>query len=365
MTTLRLPALAGDTIHGWLATLGASRILATRYPTMTLHYDLTTTPHHEQVTPVLTGGPATIAELADVLMADTMDRIPDGGVLPDLGPDYPPAGSRWWRHHTDPPIVVQEWENDPWQAALISASGLLTPWIRPHAAQTIRGMIATAGDILRKRPGLLSDALDGLGLDRGYPGGLWLLSTWSPGDDAPTKASPGRDWLALMALPWLPVHDEPTYEPGQPPCLASTPGSRWRLNYDGSRRWVHEWHLWSQPVPVSALPYMLSAPPAYLLGQRLRCGCYRPARKRRFDPPVVKHFTRREVADGAMDDARVVTVAEVLGRTGIRSATLRGYLSRKQCPPMDAKDGWRPGTIEPWLQRTKRPGARTDRRREA
>jgi hypothetical protein len=215
MGDIRLPALSGIHIHGWLATLGLHQVLANRWPDVTLRW--------EQDVPVLTGGPGSIAEAAEAVLDWTVRVIPEGGVLPDCPPEWPPPG----RAVTQGP---GRW------AGLVADDGRLHPILVMHAAQTLRGCITKVGDCLRRHPDLMLAALTGLGLDRRYGAGLWLLRHER---ESGPEASAGRDWLALMALPTMPV----------------------RLGVDGSMSaagWfrgdppVLRWWLWQHPMGVRA-----------------------------------------------------------------------------------------------------------------
>jgi hypothetical protein len=295
-----VPAVDATTVHGWYSILGVTRILSQHWTGLGLHFD--------EATPVITGGPVTINEAADRIHAATVATIPAGGVLPGVDPAWPPAGADWWRRPTDPPRRTEPWDVDAevWQTALTGVTGLLHPLISPHAAQTVRGMIGKAGGLLREDPPLLVQALTGLGLDARYPGGLGLLRHEVNSADAPdgrprSRASAGRDWLAIMALPWVPTVDEPTYTPGEPPYRRCATGWRWRHTKAGKQQLVYEWWLWNRPVPGPAVSAML-ATPAYLPGSRIRCGAYRPQRGPH-DPPLLRGFTAVEIRRGVLDDA--------------------------------------------------------------
>lgn len=353
MVTSYRPAVDASTVHGWLATLGATRILATRWPALTVHFD--------DGRPVLGGGPATEDEAIDAIRQATIDAIPPGGVLPDAPVDYPPPGRGWWRHPDQPPVWPPAVDGWP----LTTPSGLLHPLLSPHAAQTVRGMIAAAGTAIAADPDLLLRALagPGIGLAHGYPAGLWLTSSRRNGQDRPAMASPGRDWLALMAVPWMPAIDDPTGGTPDRPYRRAAPGWRWRQTGHG-RHLVYEWRLWPRPVSAHAVPALIQAP-GFVPSPAYRCGAHRP-RQDRHDPPHLVDIPHAAVVDaGALDDVRLYSLAEVAQAARIRPATLRSYISRSQCPAPDAVSDygdrcWTAPAIEPWLRRVRRPGARTD-----
>jgi hypothetical protein len=242
-TQLTLANLNGQELSGWLAALGAARALAGRYPDLHLHWD------HDGAL-VLTGGPATVDEAADAIRAVSLDRIPVGGVLPDVEPTAPQPGEGW--HGATP------WggpDGALWWATLAAPAGQRHPLLPLRAAQTVRGVIDAARRVLDAHPALLVRALDEP--DRGrtptYRAGMWLEYV---DGQAPTS-SPGRDWLALMALPWLPAMEH--HDPRIPTAACAGWGRR-RL--DGGRTTTYlAWTLWSTPIPAAAAPAVLSLDP--------------------------------------------------------------------------------------------------------
>jgi hypothetical protein len=304
--TIELPAVDGFTVHGWLVALGAARVLGVCWPDMRMRWrePAGAEPYCAAVYPVFTDGPANVEEAAEVILATTVDAIQAGGVLPGLDPAYPPAGRDWYGPDHDHP-QTGDWtgEDGPvWQSCLITPLGALHPLLRPHAAQTVRGMLAKPAQVLAADRTLMRAALVGLGLDDRYPGGLWLLrhtvtaadsSSGQPGG----RASAGRDWLAIMALPWMPVTDEvhPEYGRG---------GPAWRISAVGWRQRVMDWRLWPQDLPVSSVPTILGhgrepSGAAWLPvpdGGGWRGVARRPVPSGRHDPPYMRSYTRAEVA---------------------------------------------------------------------
>lgn len=251
---LHLPTLDGRWAHGWLAAVGLVRVLAERWPGIRLHWD------PADGGAVITGGPATVEEAAGLALGLTIAKTPTGGVLPGCAPEWPAAG----KTPGEPPA------GSPWRA-LVTPAGQLHPLIRLHAAQTLRGVVDKARSALQADPDLMLSALTGLGLDDRYPAGLWLLRDTS---ERGCRASAGRDWLALMSLPWMPAEDVDGV-PMAPGWV--TPGTL-------------EWSLWTWPsgVPAQMIPTML-AHGARLDGRDPVCRAWRRARTKltRYDPPYL------------------------------------------------------------------------------
>ena len=218
--------MRGSVAHGWLAALGLTRALSLRWPDVRLRWD--------GDIPILTGGPSTVEEAAGVALGATVAKVPTGGVLPGADPDWPAK-----------PAVHM---TGTW-AGLVTPAGLLHPLLHPllhlHAAQSLRGVIDAARRTLSADPDLMLRALQGLGLDSTYGAGLWLLRH----DEEPApRASAGRDWLALMALPWMPARDDGDGGVTAPGWI--TVGARPVLR----------WWLWQWPhgVPAHNIPSMLA-----------------------------------------------------------------------------------------------------------
>ena len=319
MTTLALPALDGTQPIGFYAALGAARLLSARFPDLTLRWD--------EAVPVLTGGPTSVEEAAEAIWAESIARIADGGVLPDVDPAYPPPGRDWWGHTIDakghrvvPQLVdkmgrhgpyrqAERWsgeEAERWQGALMSSTtGGLHPLVWPHAAQTVRSMLAKPAEVLRANPGLLLASLAGLGVTAGYPGGLWILRNERDAGDGGSQASPGRDWLVLMSLPWMPAQghhiagaDSPTW--ARTLALAST----WKWRYSPSLERVAEWWLW-QGIDLPAASISAWIDSSYqALPPHIRCGAYRISSMERvpYGPPYLIAATRKQITEGRLGE---------------------------------------------------------------
>jgi hypothetical protein len=261
VTALLLPAVYGGHAHGWLAAVGAARVLADRWPGLCLRWD------QQWGVPVFTGGPATAAEAAEAILADTVGQVPPGAVLPGGGRSG----------------VVRLWER-----ILLSPAGRPHPMLAPHAAQTIRTMLMKPADALRADPGLMVAALTGLGLHGRYPAGLWLLhhrvDAAASGDGRPrSRASAGRDWLAIMALQWMPPDDTDGGLTDEPWRVAA-PCWRWELAGPGRPRVVARWRLWPDPVPAVDIPGILGREPG---GPRFAAHRPPPSALDRFRPPYL------------------------------------------------------------------------------
>jgi hypothetical protein len=178
-------------------------------------------------------GPTSTTEAADAALA-TVHAVPEGGVLPDAPTDWPAPGRG-----------PHQQTHGTW-GGLVTPAGGLHPMIRLHAAQTFRGVIDAPRRALTAHPDLMDAAITGLGLDARYGAGLWLLRD----DQEPApRASAGRDWLAIMALPWMPAGADLDGRPLAPGWV--TPD---RL----------QWRLWSDPVPAGSVSAVLAHEYGYI-----------------------------------------------------------------------------------------------------
>ena len=241
--TVRLPAICGQQVYGWLPALGLIRLAAEEYPALRVAWDA------QDGSLILLDGPTSTIEVADTVRRRSLDRIPDGGALPGVNAAYPPLRAR------GADLVTQEWTGEDgrlWRECLLTDTAQLHPLLRMHAAQTLRGTLDKIASVLRRDPALLTAALTGLGTTEEYGAGLWMFRRSSDGT-APV-ASPGRDWLALMGLPWTPPFDRGSWE-------VIAPGAPIAAGWTAVTPAVREvrWSLWADPLPASAIPAVLQS----------------------------------------------------------------------------------------------------------
>jgi hypothetical protein len=328
---LQLPAVQGRTASGWLAAVGMIRILADEWPQMAALW--------EQDGLTLTDGPATPGAAADVVLARTIHALAPGQLLPGLDQQWPPEGREWLVPLT---YDAPQWTGpagETWQAAMVNQVGQLHPMLRPHAQQTLRRMVGKAVAALTADPGLLRAALVGYGRTRSYTAGLWISRHAGQAGD-PSTASPGRDWLALMALPWMPArvsHEGLTVRLYNHQPRHGAVGWTWTgVGYRGaagegetlvvSSRPMMRWRLWSQPIPASRIPYLLQhygavSPQALYLADGPEYAAYWRAQDGPTDPPEVLPVPRNVLAAIQLMDR------EHSERTGVDPAARRAHLS--------------------------------------
>jgi len=291
---LELGAFAGNAPHGWLPTIGLARTLLPYYPDLAVRW-------HDRLTcPVLVDGPETVDEVVEVLV-EQLDEMPDGAVLPGVDPEFPDVKARRGE------ALLVPWTGPDaamWQQALVGPTGDLHPMISPHAAQTLGRMLRKMVESLRD-PDLVRAAIVRLGMSDSYTAGLWILRSDEP------QASPGRDWLSVMAVPWMPVVEAVPLD-GAPPVTAAV---GWRAQVDGSTsgRPVLAWSLWPGEVPAGEIPDLLAAadedPSPRYRWQRRRLGPKDPPMLRSLSGPLVRG-RRRVEADGEL----VLVPSRVLAR---------------------------------------------------
>jgi hypothetical protein len=271
MTALHLPAVIGVRPEGWLASIGLARVLSDRWPDLTVAWD------RQWGHLILDDGPATVEDVATALRT-VLDGIPEGAVLPGVDPGWPPKGAR---PGTD---LTTTWEGPDaveWQTALVGRLGDLHPLIAPHAAQTLTGMLAAMLRELRTHPELLTEALTGLGMTEAYGAGLWILRR----DAGTPAASPGRDWLAVLGVPWTPLM----------PAGDGEAAVGWPRLDDRVPRL--SWSLWVDPIPAVDLPERLQVADLDPRPQHV----WARSRARRQDPPILRPVHRHQAPRGAAD----------------------------------------------------------------
>jgi len=280
VTEVHLPMMAGNVPWGWLPTIGLTRLLADQWPELRLRWD------RRWMHPVLSSGPDSIEQIIDLVIAQ-IEGMP--GVLPGVDPGYPAPDARRGA------ALLAPWSGrqaEAWQRALISPSGDIHPVVRPHAAQTLGGVLAKMVSVLRSSPDLVRAGITGLGMTEMYGSGLWILR--HTGGPKPA-ASPGRDWLAVMATPWMPVI-ETAPGSGRVPVTSAV---GWRV--DPAGRPVLSWSLPFEDLPAAGLPeYLVAAD----VERSPRHRWFRN-RAKRTDPPMLVSLdgpvTRGRPVGGAID----------------------------------------------------------------
>ncbi|GIE91582.1 type I-G CRISPR-associated protein, Cas3-extension family [Actinoplanes regularis] len=263
MTELPLPALDGRTPLGFLAALGILRLTTdlTGHParlswstsdcTAILH---DAQPDHDTLTADLTA---------------IVESIPNNGVLPQLGPTFPPPGEApdklrlsradftrytWQVTHDDPAA-------EDWLGMLVTDLSLddkqrtdITPYAAPSGKQSMRTMLEKPLADIRKNPALLHEALTSW---RRYPGvtGEYLDhrvlfdAVDAPDGKPAERGVPGATWLALMAYPLF----RTTAASGQ---SLSTCWQDCGPRID--RRMIYP--LWSAPLDTASVQALLAHP---------------------------------------------------------------------------------------------------------
>lgn len=274
MTTFRMPALDGRLPLGFLAACGVTRLLtgerASSDPPIRLSWD-------EQTGSAVLTGASDLDEVIDELHRIAL-AIPEEARLPDGPANFPgieklpdsPRGDpmrlladhfrdrvNGWRVEYGTDFV------DMWVPAMVTDQIVddvgcvsISPFAAPSGQQKFATMFQFVLDMVRKDPGLLRQALIGWrrvdGVTGEYLDHHVLQSAADRSDGRSREAGvPGATWLALMALPWFPVHADRRVP------LASG----WQSTKRG-RRYVNHlvWPLWSEPLDPDAIATLLTHP---------------------------------------------------------------------------------------------------------
>jgi hypothetical protein len=270
VTGLPLPALDGRTPLGFLAALGILRLLDDAAAPGALQPRPRLSWAPETCTAVLHGGPGTVDDLVRSL-AKIVHAIPDGGVLPDTAPGFPPPGEAPDRlrlprdRHRE--LADKLWRQDGergerWMASLVTdlsvddrQRGDISLFTAPSGKQSMRTMLEKPLALVRANPQLLREAVTAW---RRYPGvsGEYLdhrvlfdAVDASDGRSA-ERGVPGATWLALMSYPLL-----RTGSSGRGPITSGW--QQIRPGADG-RRFIYP--LWSRALDTEATRVILTHP---------------------------------------------------------------------------------------------------------
>jgi hypothetical protein len=265
-TTLTLPALDGRTPLGFLAGLGLLRLLTVHAG----HDEARLSWSRQGCTAQLHSRHHTVDDVVAAVLR-VVETIPAGAVLPGARPGMPPPGAAPDRLRLPRPqlaaLAGDVWEHggeeeERWAASLVTdlaldkdgraATSLMTA---PSGKQSMRTMLVKPLAVVRRQPGVITEALTGW---RRYPGvtGEYLDdqvlydAASAPDGDSNERGVPGATWLALMAYPLL-----------RTTAVAGQPWTTTWQNTDarpGDRHMTYP--LWSAPADIHAAAALLQHP---------------------------------------------------------------------------------------------------------
>lgn len=306
MNEVHLPALTGSSALGVLAGMGVLRLLADfsdcdarlRWERSSLSAVLCST--HADVDSV-------VAALAEIVAA-----IPEGSVLPGVGPGFPPPGAAPDKLRVPQAELrpldeslfktmspAQGREGRRWLASLVTdlavdkdGRAAISQFTAPSGKQSMSTMLEKPLDLVRSNPEYLRQALVGW---RRVPGvtGEYLdhRAMWDAAEDGRGSPSmrgvPGATWLALMSYPLFRTTGSARKRPLS---------SGWHTAKSAAGRSYDELRLplWEQPlgpVEVTALvehPALASVPERLTPAderQLAQLGIIHVCRSRRYQPP--------------------------------------------------------------------------------
>lgn len=268
---LELPALDGRDPLGFLAALGAFRLLSEESD------DEVRLSFSDQSAVARLHSPYESCDEVVGALKAVLGRIPDGGYLPDVKPGFPlPAGTG-----ADPMRVKPREDYSPggsqrkntlyeravsgggtsalsWLSVLVTdlarddgGRAALTPFSAPFGKMNVRTFVDAPTRAVRNNPEHLREALVGWRRTPGFIGEFFDHRAWrNPADDAQggsvASGVPGATWLALMALPLLRIGGNgqavsaTLWQPTRPPLMA--------------------WPIWRQPLDLPAVRTLIEHP---------------------------------------------------------------------------------------------------------
>lgn len=271
MSTVTLPAFDGSRPLGYLAALGTLRLLS-RSGDARLSW------RRQDRAGVLTSSRSTLDEVAADLAA-VVQTIPPDGVLPGCPPDFPSPGASVWVPRAELIPVAQDAldraspeERDEvagWLAALVSPSSVdgkgraaLTLYLAPAGNTSIRTMLSQALKVIRDDPErhLAASLQRRQRVERVT--GEYLDETAYSEAGEPLRGDPAATWLALMALPLLPIRGHypasAAQRRGRPGYLGVPVG--WHYPRPSDAGPELRLPLWGHPLPAEAVTALMEHP---------------------------------------------------------------------------------------------------------
>lgn len=257
---VHLPALDGREPLGFLAALGALRLLAEE-----AHANVRLSFSDDTATAVISGPYADVDAVAAELTRIATDQ---SGVVPGASEDFPRKAGRG----ADPNRVTRpefrkfyaelgRQEEARWLTVLLTDLAVdgqdrvaLTPYSAPSGKMNLRTFLEKPVSAVRAEPRRIHEALVGWRRVDGVTGEYLDHRVLRSSADHPLGESleagvPGATWLAIMALPLLRLT-------GDGRNVAATLWHRVGV----ARRPIMVWPLWTRPLDLAAVQVLLEHP---------------------------------------------------------------------------------------------------------
>ncbi|WP_184583469.1 type I-G CRISPR-associated helicase/endonuclease Cas3g [Lipingzhangella halophila] len=255
--TVALPALDGRDPLGFLTTLGVLRLLTNEGHPAWLSFDPTTATAH--LTSPMENVDAIVEALTSIIHA-----VPDGGLLPEVDPSWPPQigiGKDPIRVPPDElPAAAEEARKagaQDWLGVIITDlarrnADQVTPYMAPAGGQKVATFFKKPFDEVRSNPDWIRQALTSWRRLGGFTGENLDHRVIRTAGDTPTGKStpsgvPGATWLATQASPLLRLTGTGT----------RSMATMWHRI---GRRRVMVWPIWRQPLDLWAIQALLEHP---------------------------------------------------------------------------------------------------------
>lgn len=263
---IELPALDGRVPLGFLAALGTLRLLS----------------EHDDPDARLAWSPSTFTARLHTTtaqdregIADALQRTAEGmgdTRVPGMPSDFPPPQAAPDQLRSSPQEIASllaGWQTqvDPgraadWARAVVTDLArdtsrpnevAITPFAAPSGRQSFGTMFTKAKELTQNRPGALEEALAGWRRVDDYSGEYLDHNVLRDAADSLTGKSvergiPGATWLALMALPMLPVTGD---------IAGRRRGTGWQ---NQGRQPIMRWPLWHATLDIHAIRSLIDHP---------------------------------------------------------------------------------------------------------
>lgn len=326
--TFIAPALDGRDPLGFLAAVGTVRLLGEMIdPSARLAFDPITGQAQFAVDGIagldrcVAAIQAIVNDLGDAVVPGMPASFPPPGAAPDqmrVPPGEIAEMAKTWADAWGDDVVVHRWVRALVTDIAVDRAGraAISPFAAPSGKQSFSTMFAGACEAVRNRPQALHEAFVGWRRVPGYTGEYLDHRVLMSSADAPSKSDiaergvPGATWLALMALPLMPV-------------TADVSGARTAVGWTrirGQREW--HWPLWRRPYSVRAISLLLNHPAVPHMGRLLDAANHdqqvrrQAAELSRLDVFAVSVAARNRIpgrkSDGVLVPKGVVSVSDLV-----------------------------------------------------